>query len=131
MNTEYSIYSEFDIEKHKETFINYLEVIIHEDGTVHYGIPSHQEYLINLACRQLACSREQLDKLCPREWWGDFLRWLCGITNSVSVWNTHIEYYTLNDKQISTINKLKAAGLLKYENIARTATLPPLYSDRG
>ena len=129
MDEGYTIHSQFDIDKHKKTFINYLEVIIHEDGTVHYGVPSHQEYLVRLACRKLACSREHLDSLCPQEWWVDFMRWLCGVTNSVAVWNTFIEYYTLNDNQIKTLEQLKAAGLLKYEKVARTATLPPLYSE--
>ena len=36
---EYSVYSPFDIKKHQETFINYLEVLILEDGTVDYAVP--------------------------------------------------------------------------------------------
>lgn len=34
MEQSYSVYSEFDLQKHKRTYINYLEVLILEDGTV-------------------------------------------------------------------------------------------------
>lgn len=87
MNKEkYGIYSEFDIEKHKETFINYLEVIVHEDGEVCYAIPSHQEYLIKLGCELLECDRDTFFNLCPEEYYCDYMRWLCGVTKCVSVW---------------------------------------------
>lgn len=33
--------SPFDIETHKATFVNYLEVCIDEGGTPHYAVPSH------------------------------------------------------------------------------------------
>ena len=39
---EFDIYCDFDIEKHKETYTNYLEVLILENGTIVYAIPSHQ-----------------------------------------------------------------------------------------
>lgn len=43
---EYNLYCKFDIQKHKETYKNYLEVIIDEEGSIHYAVPSHQEFLI-------------------------------------------------------------------------------------
>ena len=43
MNNEYSVYSEFDITKHKHPYVNYLEVLIKEDGSIVYVVPSHQE----------------------------------------------------------------------------------------
>lgn len=46
----YDIYCAFDLEKHKQTYVQYLEVVILEDGTVEYAVPSHQEKLIALAC---------------------------------------------------------------------------------
>ncbi|GAB6761703.1 hypothetical protein [Bacillus cereus] len=33
----------FDIETHKKCFVDYLEVVIDEEGTVMYATPSHQE----------------------------------------------------------------------------------------
>ena len=34
----YDIYSKFDIDKHAEVFLNYLEVVIDENGIVHYAV---------------------------------------------------------------------------------------------
>ena len=34
MSEEYNLYCPFDIEKHKQTYINYLEVVILADGTI-------------------------------------------------------------------------------------------------
>ena len=50
MENEYDIYRPFDAEKHKAKYSNYLEVLILEDRTVVYAIPSHQEKAIALAC---------------------------------------------------------------------------------
>lgn len=38
----------FDIETHKKTFIDYLEVIIRPDGTVEYAVPSHMYKLMSV-----------------------------------------------------------------------------------
>lgn len=38
----------FDIETHKKNFVNYLEVIVDEDGTVYYAVPSHQRKLLEI-----------------------------------------------------------------------------------
>lgn len=43
--------SPFDIETHKATFVNYLEVCIDEGGTPHYAVPSHQEWLVRKLMR--------------------------------------------------------------------------------
>lgn len=50
----YDIYCAFDLEKHKQTYVQYLEVVILEDGTVEYAVPSHQEKLIALWSIRLA-----------------------------------------------------------------------------
>lgn len=36
----YDVYSKFDIDKHSENFIDYLEVIIDPSGVIHYAVPS-------------------------------------------------------------------------------------------
>lgn len=43
---KYDVYSKFDLEKHKKTFINYFETIINPDGTIEYAVPSHSEIVI-------------------------------------------------------------------------------------
>lgn len=114
---EYSVYSPFDIKKHKETFINYLEVLILEDGTIEYAVPSHQEKALEIACKKLNKTKKEIEDMCPREYYCDYLTWLLGITGSISVWGTSDEYFivykTINKKQIATLKKLKKHGLYK------------------
>ena len=103
---DYTIYSDFSIKKHKQKFINYLEVIIHEDGSVHYAIPSHQEYMIRYACRKLSCSKQHLFDMCPEEYYFDYMRWLCMITGCVAVWSNNVLYHTLTEQQKDTLRTL-------------------------
>lgn len=106
----YDLHSEFDIEKHKAKYINYLEVLIEEDGHVLYAVPSHQELAIKLACKAKHWSRDQLNKKCPPEYYFDFLPWVLSISNAVSVWNT-MYIGNANEAQINTLKSLKKAGL--------------------
>ena len=99
----YDIYCAFDLEKHKQTYVQYLEVVILEDGTVEYAVPSHQEKLIALACQKKGVSRQELN---------DFLTWLCMQANAVAVWNNDCCYgLSINRKQIGTLRRLKKAGV--------------------
>ena len=109
----YGLHSAFDIEKHKATFPYYLEVVIAADGKVMYAVPSHQEKLIALACQKLGITRDELKTLCPREFYFDFLKWLCLLTGAMSVWNDWCEYGNPSAKQIGMLRKLKMAGLYK------------------
>lgn len=107
----YDVYSQFDLEKHKQTYTDYLEVLIDEDGTIMYAVPSHQQKGIALACARLNVSREQLDALCPREYWGDYMRWLCMIAKVVFVWNDSCVAVNPTIKQIGALRRLKMAGV--------------------
>lgn len=95
----------FDIEKHKKTFTDYLEVIILEDGTIVYAVPSHQEKLIAIACEKLEITRNQLNDRCPVEYYFDFMNWLCQITNCISLWNERMEGIP-NEEQLKSVKKL-------------------------
>jgi len=108
---DYNIYSKFDIEQHKKHYVDYLEVIILRDGTVEYAIPSHQEYLIKLACNQHNITRDELMKRCPVEYYGDFMTWLCIQTGAVAVWNEFIIYNTVTEPQSRMLNALHNAKL--------------------
>ena len=44
----YDLHSPFDLQQHKNTFINYLEVVIRPSGLVEYAVPSHQEKLLRI-----------------------------------------------------------------------------------
>ena len=114
---EYSVYSKFDIQKHKETYINYLEVLILEDGTVEYAVPSHQAKALELACRKLNKTKQEIVDMCPRAYYWDYLTWILGMAGAVSVWancgENFIRYKTINKKQIATLKRLKLHGLYK------------------
>lgn len=107
----YDLHCEFDIEKHKATYVNYLEVVITEDGVVHYAIPSHQEYLIHYCMNLYDWTREQVYYAVPKEYYFDVVVWLCKMTNCVSVWNNYLQYYHINPAQMHTLKQLYDAGL--------------------
>lgn len=108
----YDLYSEFDIQKHKEKYINYLEVLIEPDGHVIYAVPSHQEKAIELAMASKGWTRDELRKACPPECWFDFLDWLLEQTGCISVW-TRMIAGNPNPVQKEKLLELKMAGLYK------------------
>lgn len=107
----YGLHSEFDIEKHKQTFVHYLEVVIDRDGKIMYAVPSHQEKMISGACKCLCVTRDELNALCPKEWYWDFMKWLSKISGLMAVWETHCEVYEPTKQQIATLRRFKLAGL--------------------
>ena len=109
-DTQKILRGKFNLETHKEAFVNYLEVVIREDGTVEYAVPSHQEKLISIAIKKLGVTRKQLYDMCPREYMFDVTKWLCKITNCVSVWN---EFYIgePNEMQRWVLQNLKYHGI--------------------
>lgn len=111
MSEKYNLSSEFDLEKHKENFTNYLEVIIDERGKVFYAVPSHQEFLIKRCCDKLKVSREVLDLMCPKEFHSDFMIWLSKMCNCVAVWNDFTQGYEYTEEQVGTIQELKDGGV--------------------
>ena len=113
MDNDYNLHSAFDIEKHKQNFINYLEVLIDEDGTIMYAVPSHQEKAAALACKRFNINRVQLQNLCPVAWHGDYMTWLCIAARVVAVWNYRCVAVDPTPKQIGALRKLKMAGLYK------------------
>lgn len=112
--SKYDVYSEFDLEKHKAAYTNYLEVLIDKEGKVMYAVPSHQEKAIQIACEMLEMSRDELKQMCPRKYWCDFMKWLCMTAGVVAVWNDACEYGNHATKaQAATLRRLKLAGVYK------------------
>ena len=110
----YDLNSKFDIEQHKKHFKNYLEVIIYSDGHVEYAVPSHQEKLISICREKLHKSRDEINDMCPPEYYGDFIVWLCNISGCVSVWDNFImksDTEQLTNAQYNTLTALKNAGI--------------------
>lgn len=107
----YSIYSNFDIEQHKKTFTHYLEVVIDESGKIMYAVPSHQEKMISLACEKLNVTREELNAMCPKEYYCDFMTWICKMSGACAVWENFIVCDKLTEQQIKALQMLKENGL--------------------
>lgn len=107
----YTAYSDFNIEQHKKTFIHYLEVVIDENGKIMYAVPPHQEKLIAIACKKLSVTREELNSMCPQEYYFDFMDWLCKISGACAVWEKFIQCDKLTEQQIKALQMLKENGL--------------------
>jgi hypothetical protein len=105
MDEQRVLHEPFDLETHKKTFFNYLEVIISDDGTIMYAVPSHQEKLIILACQKLNVTKEELYEFCPKEYYFDIMNWLCQVSNCIALWNEHM-VGTANEKQNQVVSQL-------------------------
>ena len=76
--------SKFDVRVHKNSFINYLEVIIRPDGTVEYAVPSHMMKLASIYGK----SMDQIFEEYSNDKCGlDPVEWLCDKTGCISVWS--------------------------------------------
>lgn len=106
------LHSPFNVEVHKATFVNYLEIVILEDGTIEYAVPSHQEKMIKIACDKLDVCRQTLYEMCPREYYFDVITWLSQISGAIAAWDFKIEG-TPNEKQLETLDMLRKEGLYK------------------
>lgn len=109
----YGLHSKFDIEAHKATFTECLEVIITEDGTVMYAVPSHQEKAIALAEEKLEKTRKEISDMRPKEFWFDYLNWLLSLTGSIAVWNDGVSAPAVTTKQAAALRRLKLNGLYR------------------
>lgn len=101
----------FDIEAHKEAFVNYLEVCIDQCGTVHYAVPSHARWLLLRYMEQEGIETD-LDawELVPMD--ACAVDWLCAETGCVAVWEK-AAVGEANQKQRATLRRLRLAGLYK------------------
>lgn len=106
------LHSPFDIETHKATFTNYLEVVIDTEGVVQYAVPSHQMYVRNYLIREYYRTDAKLDEAIPRERWGDYLDWLLEESGHVLIWNERCQGQ-FNQRQHDALVKLKDAGLYR------------------
>lgn len=113
MGEKYDVYSEFDLEQHKKHFVNYLEVMIDEDGKVHYAVPSHQEWAIAKACEMLGVTRQELSDMTPPEFYLDWLNWLLAQCKGVAVWEGFYMAPEVNRKQYAALRRLKLGGVYK------------------
>lgn len=111
---DYDVYCKFDINKHKEKYIDYLEVIILEDGIVEYAVPSHQMKLLEIAMKKLGKNQEEILEMCPKERYGDFNEWICEISDCLCVWHW-FHMGKCNQAQYETMQKLTDYKLYRGE----------------
>lgn len=105
---EYNLYSSFDIDKHKATFINYLEVIITNDGVIHYAVPSHQQYVSNIVKKEHTLTDKEFCAVMPMS---SFHEFLLAYSGAVMVWS-HGYAGIPNKKQLLQLQLLHDEGLL-------------------
>jgi len=108
---EYGVYCKFDMNKHKQTFVHYLEVVIDENGKIMYAVPSHQEKIISLACEKLNVTREELNEMCPEEYYFDFMEWLSIVSGACAVWENFVMGNKFTNEQVNALKNLKSEGL--------------------
>ena len=104
------LHSPFDVETHKKSFIEYLEVIILPDGSIEYAVPSHVMWLMEYTKRIENINDEQLREIFMTDQSGlTTIEWLINRTKCLSV-HTHFYYGEPNEKQQKTIDMLNDNG---------------------
>lgn len=108
---KYDVYSKFDLEKHKKTFINYFETIINPDGTIEYAVPSHSEIVIRKYLEKKRITREELYNMI----WCDIYD-LADELGIIMCWTNQV-YMCKNPtkEQLNILDILIKEGLTKYE----------------
>lgn len=103
------LHGPFDLETHKATFTNYLEVVIAPDGTIIYAVPSHQKVLERIY--QATFGRDANDA-CPRERWFDMLDWLMEETGYICAYTAGVLGKPHTDAQEDALMMLYREGLI-------------------
>ena len=101
------LHSPFDIKPHKETFINYLEVIINEDGSIEYAVPSHIEKVYQKYMDKYKVSRQYIYENFA------FPYDVATKLKIIMVWSDRIECdFNPSKEQLETLLFLKQQGVL-------------------
>lgn len=108
----------FDKETHKNTFINYLEVVIHQDGLIEYASPSHSEKMIAVCCEKLGVTRDELNAMVSFEYYCDMNTWLSMMSGCIAVRNFGYEGIA-NEKQFDKLKELAEYGLYNGETASK------------
>lgn len=104
---DYDLHSQFDIDKHKQHFINYCEVVILPSGEIQYAAPSHIEKLIKITEK----SRNEIYEQCPAD--AQLMDWLIEQTNCISVWSEFYMGKPKTKEQEYSLQRLIDNGLTK------------------
>ena len=104
--------SPFSFDVHNETFVNYCEVVICEDGTIVYGTPSHTACLERMY-RERFGSDPAED--CPKEFYADYMGWLADKLNACIVY-TDFHSKPRNRRQEIALRRLQMHGCCNFAN---------------
>ena len=123
MTDQQVLHSPFNMEIHKKTFVHYLEVVILEDGTIEYAVPSHSKKLEKMVCKKYGfewkydylgsielCEYYRKELMFKVDW----LDWLLAESGCISVW-TDRYIGNPNEKQLAKLKELKDYGLYEGE----------------
>lgn len=116
--SEYNLHSKFNYKKHSETYICYCEVVIMPNGTVHYAVPSHLEFLMNTYCTKHNVTRKELYNYLYHEYTLLPIDFLLEKLHAVCVWYNYYEGRP-NKKQQRVLNKLQDTGCCEFKNFKR------------
>jgi hypothetical protein len=100
----------FSIDRHKKTFIDYLEAVIDVNGIVHYAIPSHEQILCKIICEKKGLTNDQLYALAKAA--GglyDWLNWLMDEAECICVYTQGYAYprhVIISPEQKTMLNRL-------------------------
>jgi hypothetical protein len=107
MNENYNLYSKFNIEQHKQTFINYFEAIILPSGEVQYATPSHIEKLMALTNEPREIILEKMPITASP------IEWLIDYTGCIAVWKSFHKGTPVTVEQKDMLQLLIVEGLIK------------------
>jgi hypothetical protein len=108
------LHSPFDLDTHKATFVDYLEVCVSADGVIHYAVPSHTAFVENYLAEHLHKTVQDVRALCPREQYCDYAQWLCNTSGCIMLWDNHIIHPNeCTAKQVLTLHTLIKQGLYR------------------
>lgn len=104
----------FDIETHKKTFINYCEVVILEDGTIEYAVPSHEQKLLEVVAKKHGMTKQEIiDKVRDSNLLQYWYEILSHDAKCMQVSNSSCRFFfKANDAQIKSLQTLIANGLI-------------------
>lgn len=94
------LHSDFDIATHKKCFINYLEVVITSDGVIHYAVPSHQQFVVNLLLSK-GYTYDQIYEMPD----------IYSVAKCCAVWTNHVTGY-VNNAILQKLHELIENNLL-------------------
>ena len=112
----------FSIDRHKKTFVDYLEAVIDVNGIVHYAIPSHEKILCKIICTKKGLTEKQLNELAEAS--GglyDWINWLMNEAECICVYTQGYAYprhAIPSPEQKRMLNRLIRAGLVRNKRFA-------------